>query len=327
MLTLCSMLAAHNASFIANSVASITTQLTSQQAENVRAVRNLENMGSQLEEHINVVGDTLQSASNNTIPRPVMSALKSTIRSCARETFKESLEKHYTELQESQDKAQKTRRQPSVQEEEEWDHFEPSIPQRVSTAMSLFSVDGDEETLVDDESKTADTGPNTNDNALKHCDHVVIHKEYDTIFGRLEVVVKAVFASSADESAVEGTMTSMRAFQVILSFRPSSWLSIPALWRVTAQRNTSNCRNNIHIIPTFSPIVAHTSPIFQACQEGKLLEVKGMLARRQASIHDIDEWGRGLMHVCPSPPFETLASSHGIPRWQQDQGISHSSPT
>ena len=67
-----------------------------------------------------------------------MSALKSTIRSCARETFKESLEKHYTELERSRNEAKRTHSKP---QEETWDGFEPSVPQRVSTAMSLLSKD------------------------------------------------------------------------------------------------------------------------------------------------------------------------------------------
>ena len=315
------MLAAHNATFIANSVASITTQLSTHQAQNIRAVRNLENMGSQLEEHINVVGNTLQSASNNTIPRPMMSALKSTIRSCARETFKESLEKHYTELERSRNQARRTPPHHRNTQEETWDDFEPSVPQRVSTAMSLFPTEDHDETLVDDVLKSTGTGAETNNDAAEVCDNISVHKEYDTIFGRLHITVKAVFMYPA--SGGHDT-SSMRNFQAILSFRPSSWLSRPAIWRVATQRTNTHSRNNFHIIPTFSPIVSHTSPIFQACQQGRVNEVKSMLATRQASVHDIDEWGRGLLHVC-GDCSQVLKVSHFPYRWRQDQGTSHSS--
>lgn len=310
------MLAAHNATFIANSVASITTQLSTHQAQNIRAVRNLESMGSQLEEHINVVGNTLQSASNNTIPRPMMSALKSTIRSCARETFKESLEKHYTELERSRNEAKRTQTHHSNPQEETWDDFEPSVPQRVSTAMSLFSADDHDETLVDDSLETKCTGTNKIDGAVDFCENIAIHKEYETIFGRLQITVKAVFMSPISGGQ---DVSSMRNFQAILSFRPSPWLSRPAIWRVTTQRTNTHSRNSFLIIPTFSPIISHTAPIFQACQQGRVNEVKSMLATRQASVHDIDEWGRGLMHVCNDFPHG-LEASHFPYRWRLDPG-------
>ena len=214
-----------------------------------------------------------------------------------RETFKESLEKHYAKLKESHDKDQKSRRYHSDQEEKEWDDFEPSIPQRVNTAMSLFSTDGDNETRIDEEMKPQGTGTELFNDIVEHYDNIAIRREYDTIFGRLQIIVNAVFASSTIEDLVEHT-TSMRTYKATLSFRPSSWLSRPALWRITTQRTTSSTKNNLHIVPTFSPVISHQSPIFKACQQGHVVEVQNMLVTRQASIHDIDEWGRGLMHVC-----------------------------
>ena len=300
------MLAAHNASFIANSVATITTQLSAQQTQNTRSIRHLESMGNQLDQHINVVGNTLQNASNNMIPAPMLPALKSTIRSCARETFKESFEKHYADMRKLQEEAQRKQRQYHPNDEEEWDDFEPSVPQRVSTAMSLLSSNEDEETLVADEDQVI------HDTQEKY-EHVAVRKQYETLFGRLEIVIDAIFADADDEK--DSSTSSLRTFQATLSFRPSSWLSRPALWRITTKRSTSHSRHGLVINPTYSPIVSHKSPVFQACRQGKLLEVKAMLTTRQASIHDIDEWGRGLMHVRFSSRYMSVEVAEDFHRW------------
>lgn len=290
-LILISMLAAHNATFVANSVASITTQLSTQQAENVKAVRNLENMGSQLEKHIDVVGSALQKASNHTIPGPLMAALKSTIRSCARDTFEESFEKHYAELEKAQKEVPQTQRRNCHEDEEEWDNFEPSIPQRVSTAMSLLSMDGDNEIPDKEQSETV------NDDIIEQYDHVTIRKRYDTIFGRLLIAVKETFAETV-HGKEDDNASFMQNFQATLTFQPSPWLSRPALWRVSMTQSTPNSRHGLNINPTFSPIVCHKSPVFLACYQGNLRELEHLLVTRQATVHVIDEWGRGLMHVC-----------------------------
>lgn len=122
-------------------------------------------------------------------------------------------------------------------------------------------------------------------------------KVYDTFFGGIEVNVKAAIkVKKVSDFGIEKDI-SERMLNASFTFKPSSWLSRPAVWSLAIQQNTSSTGYAFNIQPRYSSIISYKSPIFESCRKGDTMSVIRLLRNGQASVHDIDEWGRGLMHV------------------------------
>ena len=276
------MLSMHQTRVLASSVNSFSAQ----QLETARAMRAIE---SQLQQDTDVIINTLQATSNNALPKMVLSTLESTIKSYVKEGVKESLQELRTRL-----------------EEQHNTKMANNIPQSHS-----LGFEGDDHKIVSSPIIPASPGPVSpiEDQVpdLEHMEEthtycvqyeqVSNRKVYDTLFGGVEVNIKAALKITrvSDFGIVKDVP--QRMFNASLTFKPSSWLSRPAVWSIAVQQKNHSSGQTFNIQPRYSPIVSYKAPIFEACREGDVRKVTGLLRTGQASVYDIDEWGRGLMHV------------------------------
>ncbi len=274
------MLSIHQNRIFASSINSFSVR----QLETAKALRAME---GQLQQDTSVIINALQATSNTVIPKPIICTLESTIKSYVKEGFKES----FQELQARLEEQHRTGLEPPLQEmhdvEAESRGFDLSSPNKTDPVP-----------VIQDQSSSLDDGEEMQRSSVQY-EQFKNHKAYDTLFGRIGVSIRATLKITKVIGFGVEKDNSERIFNASFTFKPCSWLSRPAVWNLTVQQKSSSIGHNLNIQPTYSPIVSHKSPIFQSCREGDLLKVIEILRTGQASVHDIDEWGRGLMHVSP----------------------------
>jgi hypothetical protein len=106
------------------------------------------------------------------------------------------------------------------------------------------------------------------------------------VYGHHSGVVRAIKLKDGEMSISEGEEV-MKS--VIL---PSAWIRLRGV-------SITCMRRNLNWEYLFSPIrvVSDGSPIFAACREGDINEVRSLLRNSHATLQDTSEWGWSLLHV------------------------------
>lgn len=266
------MLSNHQTTVFSSGMASIS----SQQLETTRTIHALE---SRLKQDTSVIVKTLQSGNRNAYPGVLMATLESTIKSYVREGFRES----FQELQTQLDTSQKA----SLKEVSEENNAEPtpdvpSEPPKVTDSATGFCED----------CVTSTSGRTT----LEY-DRTSCRKTYDVWLGQIEIAVSLASKVSAKVRYGAENRHSEQILRFSFTFKPKSWLVSTGTWRISGKHASSRYGHDFSFQPTYCPRVSYKAPIFDSCKTGNISDVLQLLDSGQASIYDMDEWGRSLLHV------------------------------
>ena len=291
------MLSAHRDSIFSSSLVSISTQ-------QLEAKKAMQAMESKLEQDAHIVVKTLKEQSNNAFPALAISAMESMLKSHIKESFRESCQELESKMAEHQESLASNKE--SIHEESSeqfWDSFPTTPKEEMSSSKPDFPP------FQSDPSPIRDEAPSRHQRSVTTSTRISCHKSYTTLFGRIDINVSAI-GRTVSRFGTERTDTE-QIFNATFTFRPSPWISHPVVWQIAVRKDTSSTGSRLNIVPTYRPIVSHKSPILQACQYGDEQKVQDLLGSCQASISDVDEWGRGLMHVSLKP-FESLCSAERL---------------